>query len=390
MIDNFRGEYAFLSNFYDAPVEYNGLSFRNSEAAFQAQKTIDEIERVQFTSLDASNSKRLGRAVTLREDWEKVKIQVMYEICYAKFTQNPELGEKLVATGDEVLIEGNTWNDKFWGVCNGQGMNQLGKILMTIRTKLGFNAQRIKGEIVNWIRDTFQENGNNCNAVIGISGGIDSSTVAALCVEALGKDRVFGVLMPNGTQSDIDSAYELVNHLDIKYTEVNIEQAYKGVIENIDAYFDPKVDGYYDIEISAQTRINLPARLRMATLYAVSQSMNGRVMNTCNLSEDYIGYSTRYGDAAGDFSPLAMLTKTEVIAIAEACGLPNELAHKTPTDGLCGKTDEDNFGFTYAVLDKYIRTGICDDEKVKAKINEMHEKNMFKLQLMPCFEYIPN
>lgn len=253
-----------------------------------------------------------------------------------------------------------------------------------------FDVIKVKNDVVEWIRDTFEKNGKYCNAIIGISGGIDSSTVADLCVEALGKDRVFGVLMPNGVQKDIDFAIKLVSHLDIKYTEVNIEQAYNGIICNIEDYYDPNFDGYYPIDISEQTKINLPARLRMATLYAVSQSMNGRVMNTCNLSEDYIGYSTRYGDAAGDFSPLAMLTKTEVIAIAEACGLPDELAHKTPTDGLCGKTDEDSFGFTYAVLDKYIRTGICNDEKVKAKINEMHEKNMFKLQLMPCFEYNPN
>ena len=255
---------------------------------------------------------------------------------------------------------------------------------------MAFDIIKVKNDVVEWIRDTFENNGKDCNAIVGISGGIDSSTVATLCVEALGKDRVFGVLMPNGVQKDIDSAIKLVSHLGIKYTEVNIEQAYNGIICNIEDYYDPNFDGYYPIDISEQTKINLPARLRMATLYAVSQSMNGRVMNTCNLSEDYIGYSTRYGDAAGDFSPLAMLTKTEVIAIAEACGLPDELAHKTPTDGLCGKTDEDSFGFTYAVLDKYIRTGICDDEKVKAKINEMHEKNMFKLQLMPCFEYHSN
>ena len=219
---------------------------------------------------------------------------------------------------------------------------------------MAFDATKVKNDVVEWIRDIFEKNGKGCNAIVGISGGIDSSTVAALCVEALGKDRVFGVLMPNGVQKDIDCAIKLVEHLGIKYTEVNIEQAYKGVMCNIVDYYDSNVDGYYPIDISEQTKINLPARLRMATLYAVSQSMNGRVMNTCNLSEDYIGYSTRYGDAAGDFSPLAMFTKTEVISIAEVLGLPYELAHKIPTDGLCGKTDEDNFGFTYEVLDNYI------------------------------------
>lgn len=279
------------------------------------------------------------------------------------------------------------------GVCNGEGMNHLGKILMKVRTKIGFDAFKVKNDIVKWIKDTFEKNGKDCNAVVGISGGIDSSTVAALCVEALGKDRVIGVLMPNGKQNDIEDSIELVEHLGIKFTQMNIYSAYQGIIDEFDNMYEKMSDGSrlgVSMQISEQTKINLPARLRMATLYAVAQSMNGRVMNTCNLSEDYIGYSTRYGDAAGDFSPLSMFTKTEVIAIAEACGLPNELVYKIPTDGLCGKTDEENFGFTYEVLDNYIRTGVCDNENVKSKIEEMHEKNKFKLQLMPCFEYSPN
>ena len=123
----------------------------------------------------------------------------------------------------------------------------------------------------------------------------------------------------------------------------------------------------------------------MATLYAVSQTINGRVANTCNLSEDWVGYATRYGDAAGDFSPLSQLTVSEVKAIGRELGLPSELVDKTPTDGLCGKTDEDNLGFTYDTLDRYIRTGEINDEDVKAKIDSMHEKNLFKLQLMPSF-----
>jgi NAD+ synthase len=125
----------------------------------------------------------------------------------------------------------------------------------------------------------------------------------------------------------------------------------------------------------------------MATLYAVSQSVGGRVMNTCNLSEDYVGYSTRYGDSAGDFAPLANLTSDEVIAVGAACGLPNSFIYKTPSDGLCGKTDEDNLGFTYKVLNKYIRTGICEDSKIKERIVAMHKKNRFKLQPMPAFPY---
>lgn len=240
-----------------------------------------------------------------------------------------------------------------------------------------FDAEKTKNEVVAWIRKFFEENGPTCNAIIGISGGKDSSIVATLCEEALGKDRVIGVLMPNGVQSDIHYAEMLVNHLGIKSYVVNIEDAVKGVINSMPA----------DLELTSQTMINLPPRIRMATLYAVSQSCNGRVANTCNLSEDWVGYSTRYGDSVGDFSPLSQLTVTEIKEIGRLLGLPAELIDKVPSDGLCGKTDEDNLGFTYAALDRYIREGICDDPEVKKRIDTLHEKNLFKLQLMPCYQY---
>ena len=198
-----------------------------------------------------------------------------------------------------------------------------------------FDALKVKNECVEWIRDFFEKNGKGCNAVIGISGGKDSSVTAALCVEALGRDRVIGVLMPQGEQHDIDMAYLLVNHLGIRHYEINIKDAVDGVLRNM-----PK-----DMEITPQTKQNLPARIRMATVYAVSQSNNGRVANTCNLSEDWVGYATRYGDGAGDFSPLSHLTVTEIKEIGNILGLPKELVNKTPIDGLCGKTDEENPGF---------------------------------------------
>ena len=238
-----------------------------------------------------------------------------------------------------------------------------------------FDAEKTAKECAQWIRDFFEENGKGCNAIVGISGGKDSSVTAALCVEALGKDRVIGVLMPCGTQSDIDAAYALVNHLGIKYYEINIQAAVHGVLEQLDVL----------PEVSVQTRTNLPARIRMSVLYAVGQSMNGRVANTCNLSEDYVGYSTRYGDAAGDFSPLCQLTVGEVKAIGRFLGLPEFLVEKPPIDGLSGKTDEDNLGFTYAVLDRYIRTGEIDDEAAKAKIDRLHRLNEFKMHIMPVF-----
>ena len=241
-----------------------------------------------------------------------------------------------------------------------------------------FNAEKAKNDVVIWIREWFEKNGKDCIAVVGISGGKDSSVVAALCVEALGKDRVYGVLMPKGEQHDIDIALSLVQHLDIKHTVINIKSAYDAIVDEIDN----------NIKLSKQATINLPPRLRMSTLYAVSQSLNGRVANTCNLSEDWVGYSTRWGDSVGDFSPLSNFTVAEVKEIGRVLGLPSIFVDKVPIDGLSGKTDEDNLGFTYEVLDRYIRTGVCEDEETKKKIDDLHIRNKFKLELMPTFPYV--
>ena len=240
---------------------------------------------------------------------------------------------------------------------------------------MGFDVQKVKDQCVQWIRTFFEQNGPGCNAVVGISGGKDSSVAAALCVEALGRERVIGVLMPQGEQHDIDMAYKLVNHLGIQHYVVNIKDAVEGLKANLPA----------DLPLTAQTLQNIPPRVRMTTLYAVGQSVNGRVVNTCNLSEDWVGYSTRYGDSVGDFSPMSNLTVTEVKAIGHLLGLPHELVEKTPIDGLCGKSDEENLGFTYAELDVYIRTGEIADQAKKEMIDRRHKANLFKLQLMPCF-----
>lgn len=237
-----------------------------------------------------------------------------------------------------------------------------------------FDVEKTTAECVRWIQDFFEENGKGCNAVLGISGGKDSSVTAALCVRALGKERVIGVLMPCGEQSDIDKAHLLVETLGIRSVIVNIKDAVDGITNAI------------PFELSEQSRVNLPARVRMATVYAVSQSFNGRVANTCNLSEDWVGYSTRYGDAAGDFGPLAHLTVQEVKEIGRYLGLPDALVEKAPSDGLCGLTDEDKLGFTYAVLDRYIRTGEIDDPGTKEKIDRLHRINLFKLSMFPTFD----
>ncbi len=244
--------------------------------------------------------------------------------------------------------------------------------------KYEFDAAKTKDEIVEWIRDYFRKNGPDCNAVIGISGGKDSSIVAALCCEALGNGRVIGVLMPQGVQSDIDVARELVAHLGIKSFEINIAETVNTLLAK------GRIAGLCD---SKQARVNLPARIRMATLFMVSQSMNGRVANTCNASENFVGWQTVGGDGFGQFSPLSKLTVTEVKAVGRELGLPEKFIEKAPADGLTGKTDEDNFGFTYDFLDKYIRTSdFGGDTATAAKIDRMHEANLFKDLPMPTYD----
>lgn len=236
-----------------------------------------------------------------------------------------------------------------------------------------FDAVKVKNDCVAWIKNFFENNGKDCNAVVGVSGGKDSSVAAALCVEALGKERVIGVLMPCGEQGDIDMAHLLCDTLGNRKITVDIKPCVDALKKSI------------PLELSTQAIINIPPRVRMTTLYAVSQCHNGRVVNTGNLSEDWVGYSTRYGDAAGDFSPLCHLTVQEVKEIGRVLGLPAVLIDKVPADGLCGKTDEDNLGFTYAELDRYIRTGEIDDLEKKEIIDKKHKANLFKLQLMPQF-----
>ena len=243
-----------------------------------------------------------------------------------------------------------------------------------------FDAKKVLNELTVWIRDWFEENGRDCNAIVGISGGKDSSVAAALCVRALGVDRVIGVLMPNGEQSDIAMSRLLVKHLGIRHFVVNIHDGYQGLLGEVRRQLG---------DVSRDTEINLAPRLRMATLYAVAQSNNGRVVNTCNLSEDWVGYSTRYGDSAGDFSPLSMLCVREVKALGRELGLPECLVEKVPIDGLCGQTDEEKLGFTYAALDAYIRDGVEPDAATKARIDRLYKLNRFKVRFMDVFPYRP-
>lgn len=272
----------------------------------------------------------------------------------------------------------------------------MNKEVMAMDYLQNFDASGKIEEITAWIREWFDENGPKASAVVGISGGKDSTIVAALLTRALGKERVVGVLMPDGEQKDIDDSKKVVELLEIKNYVVNIHPAVAGLYEAIG---NAKVTDPFSSEdektgedsknaLSKDSMINTPPRIRMATLYAIAQSLpnGGRVANTCNRSEDYVGYSTKYGDAAGDFSPCSDFTVTEMRLIGDALGLPAELIHKTPSDGLSGMSDEDKLGFTYDELDRYIFTGVLEDEDKKKKIDHLHAINLHKLRLMPMYK----
>ncbi len=248
------------------------------------------------------------------------------------------------------------------------------------------NPEQTIERVCTWIKDYVDAVSPKAKVVIGISGGKDSSTAAALCVRALGRERVIGVTMPDGVQPDIEDSNLLISHLQIQHLEVNIS-AYTNAFA---ATFSAN-EGFAQLtgsdELSKDAKINYPARMRMVTLYAIAQSLPGGalVVNTCNRSEDYVGYSTKFGDAAGDFSPMAGFMVHEVLQLGEVLGLPRNLVHKVPSDGLSGLSDEDKLGFTYAMLDHYIETGECSDGEKKAKIDRLHKINLHKLNPMPCY-----
>ena len=235
-------------------------------------------------------------------------------------------------------------------------------------------------KVINWIRDYYAENPQG-KAVIGISGGKDSTVCAGLLSKALGVDRVIFVLMPNGEQYDISDSFQVLEHLQVPEGNrkvINIGKMYSAAIQAL---------GYKAGDpISPVVTTNLPSRLRMSVLYAVAAEYPGsRVVNTCNRSEDYVGYSTKFGDAAGDFSPLAELTVREVLEIGDDIGMPRNLVHKAPSDGMCGSTDEMKLGFTYQELDDFLLGTGTPCEKTMEKIQRLHRINLHKLLPMPKF-----
>ena len=246
-----------------------------------------------------------------------------------------------------------------------------------------FNAEKTRDNLVQWIKDWFEKNGPTSKAVIGISGGKDSTIVAALCARAIGKERVLGVMMPNGYQNDIDDSYKVCNALGIQHITVNIKDAYNGIYNQV----YNALNDYNDCtQLSEQTTINIGPRVRTATLYAVSQTVGGRVINTSNLSEYLTGYFTRWGDECGDMKPLINLTKNEVVAIGLTMDeIPRDLVEKAPSDGLTGKTDEDKIGFSYDALDNYLRC-VGNEGDVDKKIEARIFSTMFKRKPIPAFD----
>lgn len=232
------------------------------------------------------------------------------------------------------------------------------------------NSETVKKQhdaIVNFIKTWFSDKSGP--AVIGISGGKDSTVCAALLVEALGADRVLGVTMPNDIQVDIEDSYKVCEILGIKHYNVNIGEAYKAL--NAAIPLAARVSGLNGVYTS-----NTPARLRMVTLYGIAAQVGGFVCNTCNLSESIVGWETYGGDGFGDFSPIGLLTVTEVLALGDYLDLPQRLVHKAPSDGMCGATDEDKFGFTYAELDDAIRNDVHGEHY--GKMVQMNKRSHFK------------
>lgn len=238
-----------------------------------------------------------------------------------------------------------------------------------------FNAKEQIPGLIEWMREQMKACGGK-TAVVGISGGKDSSVIATLCCEAYGRENVVGVLMPNGIQPDIDYSNGIVDFLGIKHYVFNIADGTNGILNEMERV---------GIDASKQTKVNLPSRMRMATLYAIAQSVDGGiVINTSNLSEDWVGYCTIYGDSAGAFSPIGMYTTEEVIEIGRELGVPERFLIKPPSDGLTGLTDEDNLGFTYHAVNEYVRKGIVDPE-IKKQIDHKHKISRFKFMTLPVY-----
>lgn len=237
-----------------------------------------------------------------------------------------------------------------------------------------FNAPEVYSDLkAQWVKWA-----NTVNAqrwVVGISGGKDSTVIAAMAADIFGKENVYGVMIPRGKQADLEDCLEVIRVTGINYITVNIEESFNSIMSEITNQ---------GLTPTEQANINLSPRLRMSVLFAVAQSINGCVLNTCNLSENLLGYSTLFGDDCGSYSPFKNLTVTEIRQIGKLpkLNLPVRLVDKVPSDGLQALTDEDRLGIKYAVLDKFVREGIWDDLTMKDRFEKRFAANKFKLKII--------
>ena len=235
--------------------------------------------------------------------------------------------------------------------------------------------ENIEG-IIKWIKEYVQETKSK-GVVVGNSGGKDSATVIALCVKALGKENVLAVEMPcYSTQEELEDGLLIARTYDVKNVVIDIKNMYENLKETIENS---------GIRLNNDSKANTKPRLRMTTLYAIAQTYNYLVVGTGNLCEKFVGYTTKWGDNASDFNPIANFTVEEVLEIGKALGVPEKILNKAPNDGLGGGTDEEKLGVSYKEITEYIKTGTTNEEAIK-KIEELHEKTNHKRNPIPTYK----
>lgn len=238
-------------------------------------------------------------------------------------------------------------------------------------TEYGFKVEEALGEIERHWREWAKATGAK-RWVVGVSGGVDSTVVLSLACRFFGPENVIGVMLPKGVQMDIGDSERIIDHTGATPLLIDIGESTRLILANLH---------WRNYEVTDAARINLPPRIRLAALYAVAQTVGGMVLNTSNLSEDMLGYATLWGDTCGSYAPIQALTKTEVMAVADAIGVPHDLGHKTPADGLQDKSDEERLGLTYADVDRFIRTGEASAD-VREKSLRLYRANRFKLEMI--------
>lgn len=354
MTKDFEGQYYFLSNSYEVPVTYRGATYRNAEAAFQAQRTFSDNN--QFTNLNATAAKELGKKIPIRFDWKFVQARELYGVVQAKFAQNPELREKLVALDDKCFVGINPYSEFPDGF--------FAEILMTVRGEFDydFDAKYTRDEILGWIQNFFEM--RDFKAIVELSDNVCSSVTAALCAQALGKDRVIGVLTQSNSieRSDFLATKELISALGICVIPVNVVNTMQTLVDCVqDSLGDYK-------KLWAKEYLFL--RFCNDALHIVKSMMNGLIVNCSSLSEIWVGLRC---EEKGDFSPLDSFTVTEIKAIGYELGLPEIVLEKETVNRYTNRSDEEILGFSYSILDSYLRTGKCVDNTIRERIDFLNE-----------------